>query len=808
MIFKRLYAEYMYSYEKLVITEEQFNYGGLTAIIGKNLDQDTANGSGKSNILKAIYYLLFGSELNGVSVDDISNRVFGKGHFGEVVFTDKGREFKIQRFREYRLEKNSTLILNVPAASKAKLSGVRFFIDGEPFGDKKENGEERSITEINKIILNRLGVSPELFLASVMTAQDSKSNFLMASDLRKKELISELLDLQVYESAYDAIKKDIEANEAEVNQAESRVELINKETEDRQAEITSLLVKNDGFAAQLAKEFEEIRVRFEAASTDYARVKREQPTLIDPLPIEAMIDQKKAELSELTANSNNIETEDLKTIQTHIAETEGMIRLIEGDISRLSGQIQGAKANRSKLRDASLISSDLAETVSEKASFKNLNQSVANEADSRVLQALIQSESQKNMLLERKKAGSESVLNNLHDKVRELEESVNCPTCAQPWDKEHAAERDEKIKSLKTQATNVVTELERISTELSSDTAAQAAVQLKVLAIEKELAAINQANQEIESLETLSKDLSQKVEKVRKVLKVLTAQKDEEIDKVRLALRASQEKSAGLNTEIQKLSELASEARASAMAVKRWESSFAIANQRLKEIGDQAKQVKARVSPYVELMETAKARIEELKERREVNKARIDKLEEEQKYLNFWKSGFGPTGIRSFISDEVIIHLNEIVREYLNDLFDGAITVMFESESINQKGGVSNKISTKFYLNGKESPIDLLSGGERQRVVLAVDLALSDIAEARTGTKINLKFMDEPFNGIDSNGQMKSIALFAKIANHKNGFFIITHDQSFQALCQNTIFVVKKDEVSRVVTKEGFRKIS
>lgn len=67
-----------------------------------------------------------------------------------------------------------------------------------------------------------------------------------------------------------------------------------------------------------------------------------------------------------------------------------------------------------------------------------------------------------------------------------------------------------------------------------------------------------------------------------------------------------------------------------------------------------------------------------------------------------------------------------------------------------------------------------------------------------------MKFLDEPFEGIDTNGQIKALALFNKLSQSRNGFFIISHDKEMQAFCDNTIYIVKENGVSRLVDKETF----
>jgi DNA repair exonuclease SbcCD ATPase subunit len=803
--------EYMYSYERGELSQTDFNAGGVTAVIGINLDQDTSNGSGKSSILKIIYYLLFGRELNGEAIETLSNRAFDRGHFGEIEFEDKGDIFKIQRFHEYRPNRpwSETKLTHVKDGSRGKQSGVRFYINGELFGDKKLNGEAVSVTEIQKMILRRLGITPELFLSSVMTAQDSRSNFLMATDTKKKELISELLDLSVYESAYDVVKKETETAEKQVELAESRVEEINRGLETKESEKAELIVKDKAFIEEVNREVESLKSRYTVLEGQFVTIKKGKPQTHDVKPLEALLVEKKEILSALSQSQVVTETEELQIITDQINDNEMILKQIETESSRLNGKLQALGGNADDIAKAiSALTEELARVSLAQKAFGKSELSVLSTLGADQLKAFLEACRKEEAAASTAKAVKEATVRAIENEIAELETSDHCPTCSRAWGDDHEKERQSKISQLRQQIMSAKTTIEECSQALSLKKVDQAEAALRSLALNEELKRLSSNESEVKEIQAFSNNLLLKAQKIRLIGQRLQLNKTHELDCIREAVKKHQDDIAKSNKEIQDLAGQVAAARMSEQVVSQWEQSVQSAKEKLFEIGDRVKQAKSRANPYKELIEAIDLKIAELLERRETNRSRIETLEEDLKYLSFWKNGFGPTGIRSFISDEVVINLNEIVRDYLNDLFDGAISVVFESESISQKGGVSNKINTKFYLNGKETPIGLLSGGERQRVVLAIDLALSDIAESRMGTKINLKFLDEPFNGIDGNGQLKSIALFSKIANRKSGFFIITHDPSFQALCQNTLFVVKENEISKLVTREQFRKAS
>lgn len=794
MLIKNLYFEYMYSYEKAELKESDFNSGGVTAIIGRNLDQDTANGSGKSTLLKVIYYMLFGLELNGESVESISNRKFNKGHFGEIVFSDRGDVFRIQRFRDYRpraSEKTKSLKEGV------KNTGVRFFINDMPFGDKKASGEAMSVTETQKIIQSRLQISPELFLSSIMTAQDSKSNFLMASDTKKKELLSDLLDLSVYEDAYQIVREEITSVEEQIHDAESRIEEINENIEEKARELVHLREKETRFSLDLEKELKAVQMRFLSLEGEYKSLKREKLSPVDENSLKEKLEIKQAELSEISKNNHLIfESEQIRLLDEQIAEASRVLRVIDSELGKLQ-----AKKEALSLPEKSDLTS-----LQNQVGF--LKDKIGALTEGKLdLKTELKRARQETLEVQKKLSASAVRLESLLREKESLLTSHECPTCERPWDKEHINHRNEKVEKLGLEIEKEDRSNKDLEVFLKEGLVEKLEEAIHFTELQKTLSEMEESVIESEALSILVDDLKAKSSGVKFLLNDRENKKQELLNESRQAASQSQEQIEKLSREIQNLSEDLSKARLLNQAQSSKENQLKTLQERMGELAEQAQEISKRNNPFSELIESTQEKMKSLEDRKKTNSERIKKLEEELRYLNFWKNGFGPTGIRSFISDEVIVEINELVQNYLNELFDGGVSVVFESESVNQKGAVQNKISTKFFLNGKESPLGLLSGGERQRVVLAIDLALSDIAERRSGTKINLKFLDEPFNGIDSSGQMKALSLFSKIANHKSGFFIITHDASFQALCQNTIFIIKKDEVSEVVTREKFRQI-
>jgi DNA repair exonuclease SbcCD ATPase subunit len=242
MKFIKLSAKNLYSFKELFF---EFGNRGTTLILGKNLDQSTSNGAGKSSIIKSIFFALWGKELNGESVDLIRKRDEKDGYIVELEFEDRGHNYKIERYRDRKDKENKT--------------GVDFYIDGKIF-----NGETSSDTQ--KIIERKIKISSKLFLSSILTAQNETKHFLTVNDTEKKELFSELLDLTVYSKSFDLVKEEISSKEKELYSINLKIETLEYKIKERKSECENLEEKNDSFEDervtkedQLNKKIEDLR---------------------------------------------------------------------------------------------------------------------------------------------------------------------------------------------------------------------------------------------------------------------------------------------------------------------------------------------------------------------------------------------------------------------------------------------------------------------------------------------------------------------------------------------------------------------
>ena len=82
-----------------------FAQENLTLVLGENLDQGgddagSRNGTGKTTIVNALSYALFGNALTNIKKDNLINKINNKGMLVTLSFEKNGVEYRIERGRK------------------------------------------------------------------------------------------------------------------------------------------------------------------------------------------------------------------------------------------------------------------------------------------------------------------------------------------------------------------------------------------------------------------------------------------------------------------------------------------------------------------------------------------------------------------------------------------------------------------------------------------------------------------------------------------------------------------------------------
>lgn len=179
---------------------------GLHLIRGENDDDSSAssNGAGKSSVVDALCWCLFGVTARGAKGDAIVNRHAKKDAMAGVVIDNGASRYVIERHRKDTTHKNALRLL---------LQGK----PGEPATDLSKGTDAETQKEVEKI----LGCSYEVFVAAVYSGQEIMPDLPRMTDRQLKSLIEESAGLERIEAAYEVARQRLTEAKGDVANAES-----------------------------------------------------------------------------------------------------------------------------------------------------------------------------------------------------------------------------------------------------------------------------------------------------------------------------------------------------------------------------------------------------------------------------------------------------------------------------------------------------------------------------------------------------------------------------------------------------------
>ena len=174
--------------------------------------------------------------------------------------------------------------------------------------------------------------------------------------------------------------------------------------------------------------------------------------------------------------------------------------------------------------------------------------------------------------------------------------------------------------------------------------------------------------------------------------------------------------------------------------------------------------------------------------------------EKELKLCSFWVTGFSPAGLRSFMLDYVTPILNDRAKYYSALLTNQEMSISFSTKSILKNGAAKDKFAITVSQAHGASSYTGSSAGEKARADLVIAMALGDLAQLRTSKQLLWRFLDEPFESIDSAGTEAIVKLLHDQKSRYKTVFVVTHKAEFKELFSQSITIVKENGISRLDT--------
>lgn len=154
--------------------------------------------------------------------------------------------------------------------------------------------------------------------------------------------------------------------------------------------------------------------------------------------------------------------------------------------------------------------------------------------------------------------------------------------------------------------------------------------------------------------------------------------------------------------------------------------------------------------------------------------------------LNILTKAFSTNGLIAFKIESMVKDLENLVNQYLAELSEGRFQLSFVING--------EKLNVVITDNGTDIDMSSLSTGEKARVNTATLLAIRNLMQQLSNTKVNLLILDETMENLDNYGKsnLMDILLEDKYLNT----FLISHSYSHPLL--EKLHIVKENNISRI----------
>ena len=197
-----------------------FDRQDLTLVLGENLDlggDGSRNGTGKTTIINALSYALYGNALSNIRKDNLVNKTNGKAMLVSLEFDVNGKEYKIERGR--------------------KPNVLKFYVNHEEQAATDEaQGENR---ETQEVIENIIGMSHDMF-KNVLALNTYTEPFLSMKANDQRTMIEQLLGITLLSERAERIKELNKATKDGIHEEELRIRAVQEANKRIEEQIESL----------------------------------------------------------------------------------------------------------------------------------------------------------------------------------------------------------------------------------------------------------------------------------------------------------------------------------------------------------------------------------------------------------------------------------------------------------------------------------------------------------------------------------------------------------------------------------------
>lgn len=212
----------------------------LTLVLGENLDMGgddagSRNGTGKTTIVNALSYALYGEALTKIRRDNLVNKTNSKSMLVTIAFEKDGVNYRVERGR--------------------KPNVMKYYIDEQEqeLSDVSQGDSRKTQEDLNRMI----GMNPKMF-KHIVALNTYTQPFLSLHNNEQQEIIEQLLGIQLLSEKADILKTHIKRSKEDIALETARLEGLKISNEKVEETIHSLTNKSSAWHNQNKTDIEKL----------------------------------------------------------------------------------------------------------------------------------------------------------------------------------------------------------------------------------------------------------------------------------------------------------------------------------------------------------------------------------------------------------------------------------------------------------------------------------------------------------------------------------------------------------------------
>ena len=219
-----------------------FAQENLTLVLGENLDQGgddsgSRNGTGKTTIVNALSFALFGNALTNIKKDNLINKINNKNMLVTLTFEKDGIDYRVERGRKPNI--------------------MEFYVNDEEQGAEESDDAQGDMRETQKDLDELLGMSHDMF-KHIIALNTYTEPFLSMKAADQRAIIEQLLGVTLLSEKAETLKELIRQSKDAIFQESADIEAAKKSNDKIQQSIDALIVRQNAWNTQHDTDLEKI----------------------------------------------------------------------------------------------------------------------------------------------------------------------------------------------------------------------------------------------------------------------------------------------------------------------------------------------------------------------------------------------------------------------------------------------------------------------------------------------------------------------------------------------------------------------